>query len=161
MKTEKPAGDERRRGAAAKIALALLLVPAVPAGFTAWLHPRAPDWRVLGEPQVAIERVSVSSARGDYADALWVDARPADARAAGVVPGSVALNEDDWETGFAALAEKWDGRQPLVVYCGGDSCHASEAVALRLRRELGFERIVVLQGGWEAWCRARALGGQP
>jgi rhodanese-related sulfurtransferase len=142
-------------------AIALVLAPLVPAILTGWLHPRAPDWRVLAENKVAVARIPVAAARRDYPDALWVDARPADARAAGGVPGAVGLSEEDWETGFATLAEKWDGRRPIVVYCGGDSCHASEAVALRLRRELGFERIVVLAGGWEAWRAARAAGGGP
>lgn len=159
MKTE--TARDGGHGPVARMVFALLLVPVAPAALTGWLHPCGPDWRALGEKKAAIVRVSVAQAGRNYPDALWIDARPAEARAGGVVPGSVALNEDDWETGFAALAEKWDGRRTIVVYCGGDSCHASEAVALRLRRELGFESIVVLEGGWDAWRAARAIRGEP
>lgn len=139
-------------------AFALVLAPLAPAILTGWLHPRAPAWRVLAAKEVAVARVPVAVAWRDYPDALWLDARPAAERAAGGVPGALGLSEEDWEAGFATLAEKWDGRRPIVVYCGGDSCQASEAVALRLRGELGFDRIMVLAGGWEAW---RAAEGEP
>ncbi len=141
--------------------LIFLVLPIVPAGLTGWLHPRAPDWRSLVEKSAAVTRVSVEAARRDYPDALWIDARPAKARAAGGVPGAVVLSEDDWEAGFASLAEQWDGRRTLVVYCGGESCDTSAAVAVRLRRELDFERIVVLEGGWDAWRAARAAEAKP
>jgi len=148
-------------GAVARMVSALLLVPLVPAGLTGWLHPRAPDWRELGNREAGVARVAAAQVGRDYPGALWVDARPAEARAAGGVPGAVGLSEDDWETGFAILAETWDGRRPLVVYCGGELCDASAAVAVRLRRELGFDHIVVLEGGWDAWRAARAAGGGP
>jgi rhodanese-related sulfurtransferase len=123
---------------------------------TALWHPRRPDWTALRAPVEAVRQVDLADARAEFADALWLDAREPAAYAAGHVPGALALGETDWETGFAALMESWDGARPLVVYCGGESCHASEAVARRLKRELGFDRIVVLRGGWDAWRAAAA-----
>ena len=89
-----------------------------------------------------------------FPDALWIDARSSDLYAAGHIPGALSLHESNWEHGFATLVEKWDGQRPLVVYCGGEDCQASDSVARRLRRELNFDGVHVLRGGWAAWLAA-------
>ena len=149
------------RGALGRAILILVLAPAVPAVFTAWMHPRAPDWAALREGG-GVASIPVERARTEFADALWLDARAPETRAAGGVPGALGLTEDDWENGFAALVERWDGSRPIVVYCDGATCRASEAVAARLRRELAFDQVLVLRGGWAAWRAAAAEGvGRP
>lgn len=125
----------------------------VPATLTGWLHPAKPDWERLsrdGETG-AKDRINVAEARLKYADALWLDARSRTDFEAAHVPGAVLLNEDEWEAQLPAVMERWDGRQTMLVYCGGESCHASDAVARRLRRELGEVNVLVLSGGWPAW----------
>lgn len=42
---------------------------------------------------------------------------------------------------------------PLVVYCGGGDCEASEDVAIRLQQS-GFQRIYILHDGFPAWLDA-------
>ena len=142
-----------------RAALLLLALPLAPAVLAGWLHPRRPDWAALrAEARTpAPEQLALEQIRAAWPDALWIDARSAADYAAGHIPGALSLNEEDWENGFSAFVEKWDGALPLVVYCGGESCHASESVARRLRRELGFENIHVLRGGWNAW---RASAGK-
>ncbi len=137
--------------AAWRVGLGLVLLPLGPALATALWHPKRPDWTALRAPEGGVRQVDVATARGEFAEALWLDAREAEAYAAGHVPGALSLNETEWVTGFGALIEAWDGRRALVVYCGGEACHASEAVARRLKQDLGFENIVVLRGGWTAW----------
>ena len=137
-------------------ALLLLALPLAPALLTGWLHPRRPDWAVIRAEASAPapERIDLDKTRAAYPNALWIDARSAADFAAGHVPDAVSLNEESWDAGFSAFVEKWDGERPLIVYCGGEGCHASESVARRLRRELGFENVHVLRGGWNAWQAA-------
>lgn len=141
-----------------RAAVLLLALPLVPAALTATLHPRRPDWTALRSATTtpAPGRLAVAEVAAKYPDALWIDARPATDFAAGHVPDALHLSEDDWEAGFAVVAEKWDGARALVVYCGGEECHASDAVARRLRHELGTENVHVLSGGWPAWLVARS-----
>lgn len=143
-----------------RVAVCLLLAPLAPAVATALWHPKRPDWTALRAPDGGVSQVDIATARREFSDALWLDAREPAAYAAGHVPGALALSETEWETGFGALMEAWDGARPLVVYCGGESCHASESVARRLKRELGFDNIVMLRGGWDAWRAANSEGGK-
>ena len=137
----------------------LLAIPILPALATARWHPRRPGSDLVADAAVAagVARPDLATVRAEWAGALWLDAREAGAYAAGHVPGALSLNEAGWDAGFAALMEAWDGTRPLVVYCGGESCHASDQVAARLMRELGFSRLAVLRGGWPAWL---AAGGE-
>lgn len=153
--------DSRRQSWRARWRLALLIIalPLVPAVFTGWLHPKRPAWSATIDSTNSIQQLDVETLRANYAHALWLDAREPAAYATAHVPGALLLTEADWETGFAGLIDHWDGSQPLVVYCGGESCRASEAVAKRLRQELAFDEIVVLRGGWDAWLAAE--GKQP
>ena len=50
-------------------------------------------------------------------EALWVDARVQSDYEAGHYPGSIALNMEDWETGFVGLLGRWLPDSPIVVYC--------------------------------------------
>ncbi|TAG28804.1 MAG: rhodanese-like domain-containing protein, partial [Verrucomicrobia bacterium] len=119
---------------------------------------RRPAWPYVTDSVPSIEQVGLAEVRAAYANALWIDAREPAAYAAAHVPGALALNEADWDAGFSALVDRWDGAQPIVVYCGGESCQASETVAQRLKQELAFPQIIVLRGGWDAWLAAKGEG---
>lgn len=136
----------------------LLVLPVVPALLTATLHPRRPDWAALRSEATtpAAGRLTVADVAAKYPDALWIDARSVEDFASGTIPEALHLTEDDWDAGFAAVMEKWDGERALIVFCAGAECHASDAVARRLRRELGSEDIHVLSGGWPAWLAAQS-----
>lgn len=146
-----PAGNGAARW---RTGLALLALPLLPAVATGFWHPRRPDWAALRAPDGGVRQVDLATARAEFPGALWIDARETAAYEAGHVPEALSLNETAWEAGFGRLMEAWDGARSIVVYCGGESCHASETVARRLKRELGFEKIVVLRGGWDAWRAA-------
>jgi rhodanese-related sulfurtransferase len=149
----------------ARAVVLLLALPLSPAALTAWLHPKGPEWAALlaaareqaGAP--AQSRLSVEQALADaHGSALWIDARPAaQQQAFGRVPDALTLTEDAWEAQFSAVIDAWDGQREFIVYCGGESCHASEAVARRLRHELGFEKIHVLDGGWDAYLARKGV----
>lgn len=157
MKESAPA---LRRPSLLKITALFLAAPVAPALLTAWLHPRSPDWSALRAEALvpAPERLGLAEIRSRWPQALWVDARAADAFEKAHVPGAVLLNEDDWEKGFSAVVDAWEEKRGIVVYCGGENCRASEAVARRLRHELGSERVFVLAGGWDAWRAGEGRG---
>lgn len=156
----RPASQAGARACLTRAGILLVVLPVAPAVLTAWLHPHRPDWAALRADAAspAPQSLSVGEALSAHHDALWLDARPAEQQAAGRVPDSLPLTEDAWDAQLTAVIETWDGQREIIVYCGGEGCHASEAVARRLRRELGFEKIYVLEGGWDAW-RARKRSG--
>lgn len=85
---------------------------------------------------------------------LWIDARSADDFAQGHAPNALLLNEDEWDAGLDAVMMRWAPEQTVIVYCDAAACRASEAVALRLSRELGADNIYYLEGGWQTWQEA-------
>lgn len=126
----------------------LLLFAVVPALFTAWLHPKRPEW-AWNRP--AVEQVSLTDVAGWKAPVLWVDAREAGAYARQHIPGAVLLNETGWNRLLPGFLAAWRPAVRVVVYCNTQECDASQAVALRLRRELNLTKVFVLKGGWAAW----------
>jgi rhodanese-related sulfurtransferase len=80
---------------------------------------------------------------------LWVDVRAQLAYDESHYPGAKFLSLDDWDAGLSALLMDWDPGIPIVVYCDGNGCDSSRAVAERLRQELGSEEVYWLVGGWE------------
>jgi rhodanese-related sulfurtransferase len=130
-----------------RTSLLLLALTAVAAALTGWLHPRAPDF----VPREASERSPLARSWEELAQfesILWIDARTEEAFLTEHKEGALLLNEDRWQEGFEALMFTWTPDQTIIVYCDEAACHASEAVAMRLRRELGTETVYFLEGGW-------------
>ena len=131
-------------------AVLLLLLAAVPALLTAWLHPRRPEWS-WHKPEVA--EVALETVKR-WDSVLWVDARESRAYAQAHVPGAISLNETEWERLLPDFMAAWQPGRRVVIYCNTEQCDASREVALRLRRELQVENLFVLKGGWTAWQQA-------
>ena len=145
-------GPARPLRRAAHQAAALLLLAALPAILTAWLHPRRPAWPPAED---SIPRISITDALmlARNNPVIWADARSAGAFAAEHIPGAINVTEADWERSLAGLADVWRPGQPVIVYCAGGGCETSRSVASRLRRDLKVTDVYVLKGGWEAWLR--------
>jgi len=129
-------------------AVFLMLLAAVPSIAAALLHPSRPDPSRI--PQV--EAAAVKSWTKRF---VWVDARPPAEFQRDAIPGALSLSEDDWDRSIDAFADAWEPGVPVVVYCGGGDCGASESVARRLKREAGVADIFVLRGGFDAWRHTR------
>jgi len=128
----------------------LFALALVPAGIQALcLRDRIPWQSRVAESDF----VEVDTARGWGANAIWVDARPADEFERDHIPGAVSLNEDRWNEGLAQfLANDWSPEKKIVVYCSAASYNLAEDVARRLREEAKLPNDVrILKGGWEAW----------
>jgi len=110
------------------------------------VHPRAPAYGdgVAGEG--AITLAILDTYQGEI---LWVDARTEAEYHEGHAPGAILVNEDDYDAGLERLLFAWDPAQMLIVYCGESECASSQAVALRLKRDLGIENVLYLEDGWE------------
>lgn len=129
-----------KRGPVLEATLLLILAGLV-AGLAALWHPWVPT---AGNLEISIEKAGEQSW-------LWVDARAHREYLAGHIPGSVNVNEDDWESGLQKLMSAWNPNRKILVYCSTARCRSSHSVAVRIRQALGTEDVYVLRGGWEAW----------
>jgi len=86
-------------------------------------------------------------------DPVWVDARSEADFEAAHIPGSILLNEEDWDSGLLRLMEVWTPGRTIVVYCASLDCGTSKRIAEALDQALGGAEIYSLHGGWEAWPR--------
>ena len=128
----------------------LLLLAAAAAFASYWFRSERPPWTKPGVAEV--ELGEVGRWKGGV---LWVDAREGSAYEARHVPGAVLLNESHWAQLLPGFLERWQPGVRVVVYCDSQACDASQAVALRLKRELALSEINVLKGGWSAWRQAQ------
>ena len=118
------------------------------AGVNFALNPHVAPWSddVLGDNVVSA--AELSQALDEW---LMLDARSEGDFIQDHIPGALLLNEDDWEALLPEVFDAWAPGQRVVVYCGSEACQASEQVAVRLREEVGFDDVMVLKGGWDAW----------
>ena len=130
----------------------LLLAALVPALLAAAFHPRRPAWL---KDQAMVLEVAWSTIREWPGLRLLVDARSEVAFRRQHIPGAFPLGEAQWEERLPAFIKAWQPGARVVVYCDNAGCQASQAVARRLRRELGIADVFVLKGGWSAWLEAQ------
>ncbi len=107
-----------------------------------------------GEPSCDVSlgyfRAFVNAKRG-----LVLDARPGIFHRDGHVPGAVSLPRDDFESSYARVKVLLEANrgQSMVVYCSDDACDDSKWVCQALT-SLGYTRVNVFRGGWDAWTHA-------
>jgi rhodanese-related sulfurtransferase len=133
---------------------ALLVAALIPALLAAAFHPRRPPW---SPDRAETPPVTWRQAADWPGRVLYVDARGAAAFAQRHIPGALPLREAQWEALLPDFLKAWQPGDRVVVYCDDGGCDASQAVARRLRRELGIDQVFVLQGGWNAWREAQHL----
>ena len=86
--------------------------------------------------------------------AIVVDANGPETRQKyGVVPGAVLLSD---HRSYALTELPSDKSKPLVFYCGGTQCRASDAAASRAE-SAGYASVSVMREGIRGWVSA----GQP
>jgi rhodanese-related sulfurtransferase len=133
----------------------LLLAALVPALLAAAFHPRRPAW---SRDQAMIPEVAWSTVQQWPGLRLLVDARSEVDFRRRHIPGAFPLDEARWEARLPAVIQAWQPGARVVVYCDNLGCESSQAVARRLRRELGINDVFVLKGGWSAWLEAQKPG---
>jgi predicted sulfurtransferase len=127
-------------------ALCLTLMAILPAVLSLVIHPSGPPQLAseapLKEGEVTVEMVK------DWNEVLWIDARNQAAYDSGHKEGAILLNEESWQQQVTRVFSTWRPGQRVIVYCDGELCQASHAVAKRLR-ESGIQPVFVLKGGWK------------
>ena len=104
----------------------------------------------------AIAELSVTEVAAALRDkrVIAVDANGAETRQQyGVVPGALLLSD---HKSYALSELPSDKNQPLVFYCGGTKCRASDAAASRAALA-GYAKVSVMREGIKGWAGA----GQP
>jgi rhodanese-related sulfurtransferase len=83
--------------------------------------------------------------------ATVVDANGAETREKyGVVPGALLLSD---HRSYALTELPTDKSKPLVFYCGGTQCRASDAAATRAQ-SAGYASVSVMREGIKGWVSA-------
>lgn len=101
-------------------------------------------------------RITIAQARALFDDgsADFIDAREPFEFDPGHIPGAYNLTQAHFAAGSTPEAlEFLDPARPVVIYCGGGDCHASENVAILLQ-QAGFTTIHIMTDGFPAWVSA-------
>jgi len=96
--------------------------------------------------------ISAEGAQRLQSPIVWVDARPEDAFRLAHIPGALNLNRTNWDQALPRFFEVYAPGRFVIVYCSPD-CAESEEIASKIR-SLGFDQILVLEGGYDAWRQA-------
>jgi rhodanese-related sulfurtransferase len=102
----------------------------------------------VAEAKKNITEVSITDAKAmlDKKEAIFLDVREADEYNEGHIPGAINLPRGLLE--FKINEKIPDKNTKIVVYCKSGSRSALAAYVLS---RMGYNNIVNLKGGWEAW----------
>lgn len=81
---------------------------------------------------------------------LFVDARPAVFCKQSHIPRAVCFPEEDFKTLIQGFKDTVKFDRPIVTYCSGEECRASELLAKELQAE-GYKYLHTFFGGWTQW----------
>jgi len=99
-------------------------------------------------PQDSPFALALEEARA-FEDAIWIDARPAEAFAQAHYPGALHLYDDNWDAGLGEFLARWSPGQVVIIYCDGASCEKSRSMAREFREDFGIDGAYWLVGGFE------------
>lgn len=84
---------------------------------------------------------------------LFLDARPHNVWKRGRIPGAISFPEESYDSLAKAFKDSVPLDRPLVTYCSGEECRASDMLAQRLQKD-GYKFIYLFFGGWVEWSQA-------
>lgn len=113
-------------------------------------HPGIPVWIWRSVPSVSVTQ---GYELWRHQSALLLDVRDRADHLAGHIPGSLSLPYHEFSTTFPAVRDRLPLHGPILIYCYGSHCGLSMRVAKRLR-VLGYDRLTVMEGGFDAWQAA-------
>jgi rhodanese-related sulfurtransferase len=102
---------------------------------------------------VPVDRDTVKILMRDK-NVLVVDARPDNAYVRGRIPGAINFPEEDFDQRIKAFKDSVPLDRPLLTYCSGVECQASELLSKELLKA-GYKYIRWYQGGWYDWTQAK------
>ena len=88
---------------------------------------------------------------------VLVDARLANSFQAGHIPNAVSLPVLSEPSEISAFRAKYPPpATPLIIYCSGETCHLSHALATILSTQHGYTNVSVMPGGFNEYLRVTA-----
>ncbi len=143
--------------------LALVLILATAGAVVTWQIAGPPDRSIACDPaKMSPEEICLATAKAEWPDALWIDARSAEDWKKNGLPGSIHLTtmgQVSFDEQVAASFEKLGNARHAVVYCDGVNCTLSKEVVKQLRG-IGLPlEVKALYGGVEALKSAGMIKG--
>ena len=137
---------------AAGLAASLAVNAERPSGRIAVLRPSAEALAL----QAGITPIHLDTAKLllENKNVLFLDARPAAVYRRGRIPGAANYPEEDFAEHIKAFKDTVPLDRPIVTYCSGEECRASEMLAKQLQKE-GYKYINLFFGGWVEWTQAK------
>jgi rhodanese-related sulfurtransferase len=134
--------------------LALVVVLASAGAITTWKIAGPPDRSIACDPaKMSADEICLATAKAEWPDALWIDARSEEAWKKDGLPGSIHLTtmgQVSFDEQVEASFGKLSGAERAVVYCDGLNCTLSKEVVRQLRA-MGLPlEVKALYGGVEA-----------
>jgi len=115
-----------------------------------------PDKTIVEGDAIAVQRALALPA----SQRLFVDARPEEAFRAGHIPGARSVPFSFLTPVDRTTAAELGRRPHTIVYCDSPGDRLAGLLAQQLR-DAGLKRVLVLQGGWDAYRAAAARPTQP
>src|SRR5438067_5580230 len=103
---------------------------------------------LLQQTRAEIDEINAAAARSREDSPLYLDVREQDEWDEGHIPGAVHVPRGNLESRIEALAPQRD--RPIVVYCAAGN---RSVFATKTLRELGYEDVASLSGGYNDWKR--------
>ena len=143
--------------------LALVVLLASAGAVATWKIAGPPDRSIACDPsKMTADEICLATARTEWPDALWIDARSEEAWKKDGLPGSIHLTtmgQVSFDEQIAASLEKLANAQRAVVYCDGLNCTLSKEVVKQIRA-IGLPlETKALYGGVEALKAAGMIKG--
>jgi rhodanese-related sulfurtransferase/predicted ThiF/HesA family dinucleotide-utilizing enzyme len=102
---------------------------------------------LLQQTKTEIDEIDAPAAQ-ELEDAVWIDVRETDEWQEGHLPGAVHIPRGNLESRIEGVAP--DRSVPVILYCASA---ARSAFAAKTLRELGYETVYSLAGGFTDWKR--------
>jgi len=90
----------------------------------------------------------------DSGEAIFLDARPEEAYKKGHIKNAMNISYTLPIKKKFEIISSIPKDVPLIAYCDGAECNASEGLAIELA-QLGYTRVMIFFGGWNEWQKAR------
>ena len=140
--------------------LLFLAFPAVSLGLgAAWqsVHPSG-YWSFRKTvPSDGFARVTWGETASKVGTGEWllIDARTEEEFQRAHLPGAVSLPSHSFPEMIVFFVEEQDRNKTAVIYCDTAECDRSVELAQRLRNEVGWTNLRILDGGMLGWKRSR------
>lgn len=115
--------------------------------------PRVAPIEQAAAMEIRTTTLTEAKALFDRGEAIFIDARPAEAYAEGHIVGAVSLPYDTFEECYPEVADQLPVDLLLITYCDGTTCAKSAELALLLN-QIGYSHLSVFFGGWTEWKNA-------